>query len=67
MYNSSKGINYGIFYTTLSLEKYLFDPSSKYQKSFRTFRTSNAKLPIERGRWYDKPRENRICTIYSCI
>lgn len=32
-----------------------------------TFRTSNAKLPIERGRWYDIPRENRLCTICNCI
>ena len=67
MYNSSKGINYRIFKTTLSLEKYLLDLPYKYQKSFCMFRTSNAKLPIERGRWYDIPRENRICTICNCI
>ena len=27
------------------------------------FRTWNAKLPIETGRWFNIPRENRICKL----
>lgn len=30
------------------------------------YRTVNAKLAIDRGRWYDIARENRMCTICNC-
>ena len=32
-------------------------------KKYCTFRTGNTKLPIETGRWFNIPRENRICKL----
>ena len=58
MFHSSKGINYRIFKTSLSLESYLLNLPFNYLKYFCMFRTCNIKLPVEIGRWYNIPREN---------
>ena len=61
MYNSSKASNYRIYKHTVNIEKYLLRLPDQLMKYFCKFRTGNAKLPIEVGRWRDIPRENRIC------
>ena len=63
MNNSSKGINYRVFKDIISMEKYLLNLPEKYSKLFCKFRTGNARLPIETGRWKDIPRENRFCNL----
>ena len=35
-------------------------------KIIKKFRTGNAKLLIETGRWFNIPRENRICKLCAC-
>ena len=65
MFNSSKGVNYRIFKTSFCLESYLLNLPFKYLKYFCRFRTCNIKLPVEVGRWYNIPRENRVCKICS--
>ena len=67
MYNSSKGLNYKIFKTSFRLENYLLSLPCKYSKYFCRFRTCNVKLPIEVGRWFHIPRENRTCNLSTII
>lgn len=64
--NSPKGLNYRIFKKSLDFEKYLLILPIKLCKKYCNFRTGNAKLPIETGRWFNIPRENRICKLCAC-
>ena len=61
--NSSRGKLYSIFKKELELEKYLLRLPSLYSVWITKLRTSNLKLPIEVGRWYGIPKENRHCTL----
>ena len=61
--NSSKGKFYSIFKKELELEKYLLRLPSHYSVWITKLRTSNLKLPIEVGRWYGIPKENRHYTL----
>jgi hypothetical protein len=45
------------------MEKYLLNLPEKYAKLFCKFRTGNARLPIETGRWKDIPQEHRFCNL----
>ena len=36
---------------------------TKCATTFCKYRTGNAKLPIESGRWLNVPREERICRL----
>ena len=59
---SPKALNYKIFKNELKFESYLNVLSKKDSKTFCRFRTCNHSLPIEKGRWINISRENRICT-----
>ena len=59
--NSSRGINYRMFKYEFKLESYLLNLSTKNARILCKFRTGNAKLPTETGRWLNNERENRIC------
>ena len=61
VYNSSKCLTYRIIKTKLQLEKYLIDLSPNVAKPLCKFRTSNHKLPIEKGRYYNIERKDRLC------
>ncbi len=61
--NSSRGEFYSIFKKEFELEKYLLRLPSHYSVWITKLRTSNLKLPIEVGRWYGIPKENRHCTL----
>lgn len=66
VYNSPKGLNYRIFKNSLDFETYLLTLPTKLCKKYCDFRPGNAKLPIEIGRWFYIPRENRICKLCAC-
>jgi hypothetical protein len=60
---SPKCYNYRIFKTTLNFEKYLVDLPYKYRRSIIKLRTTNHKLPVERGRYVNVPRHTRYCDL----
>ena len=54
--NSSRGQLYSGFKNDFCLENYLLRLSEYNRKWITKFRTSNLRLPIETGRWYNIPR-----------
>ena len=63
MNNSSKGQIYKNFKVNFGFEKYLSILSKKFWKTLVKFRTTNHRLPIEVGRWYGVPTNERNCTL----
>jgi hypothetical protein len=59
--NSSRGEFYGIFKNEFNIEKYLLKLLPHERNMITKFKCSNIKLPIETGRWWMTPREERIC------
>ena len=66
---SSKSINYRIFKTNFVTEFYITHLQPKFYIPLARFRTTNNRLPIERGRWENVKRAQRICTLcnYNAI
>ena len=61
IYSSSRGQFYSVYKKGFCIENYLLRLSEHSRIWITKFRTSNLHLPIETGRWYDIPREERIC------
>ena len=61
--NCSKGYNYSLFKTDFCFEKYLDILPTSYRIALCKFRTSNHKLPVEKGRYANLPKYQRLCTI----
>lgn len=61
--NSSKGQIYKIYKENFGFEKYFSILTKKFWKPLIKFRTSNHRLPIETGRWYGIPLNDRSCTL----
>lgn len=61
--NSSKGQIYKIYKQKFGFEKYLGILTKKFWKPLIKFRTANHRLPIETGRWYGIPVNDRSCTL----
>lgn len=59
---SSKSYNYKLFKTEIELEHYLTHLPRPVYLPIIKFRTSNHRLPIEKGRWENVPRAERTCT-----
>ena len=59
-----KGHTYTIFKPIFGYEKYLdiIILPTKFRKILVNFRTSNHRLPIETGRWFGIPLDDRCCT-----
>ena len=58
---SSMGINYRIFKTQFTFENYLSTLPQSLKKAMVKFRTCNNNLPVNRSRYYDIPRYERLC------
>ena len=63
--NSSKCLNYRLFKTTFSLENYITEMPLKSAILLARFRTTNHKLPIEKGRWENIERNQRLYNLYN--
>ena len=63
VYSSSKCINYRIFKTEFALEKYIIECQPNEYIPFIKIRTTNNRLPIEKGRWENIVRYHRYCTL----
>ena len=61
--NSSRGQFYTLFKTDFYFENYLSRLSFQNRCWITKLRTSNLRLPIETGRWFNVLRENRICKL----
>jgi hypothetical protein len=61
IYSSSRGKFYSVFKKDFRIENYLLRLSEQSRIWITKFKTSNLHLPIETGRWYNIPREERIC------
>ena len=59
--NSSRGKFYSGFKNDFCLENYLLRLNEYNRKWITKSRTSTLRLPIETGRWYNIPREDRKC------
>jgi hypothetical protein len=56
-------LNYRIYKDNLVFENYLNILNDKDILTLSKFRTTNHKLPVEKGRWKNIARENRICPL----
>ena len=59
VHNSPKAFNYRIFKTDFKFEEYFNILDEQNSFLLCKFRTANHKLPIEKERWINIPRENR--------
>lgn len=59
----SKSCHYHLFKPTFGLEKYLVNPPFSFRIAMTKLRTANHKLPIEKGRYRNLPREERKCNL----
>ena len=57
---------YKCFKSDLKFESYLIELPAGYKRIFTKFRTSNHKLPVEKGRFTKLPRNMRICENCDC-
>ena len=60
---SSKCILYKQFKVEFGLEIYLIQLPAVFRKYICKLRTCNHRLPIERGRYVNTPRHQRLCTL----
>jgi hypothetical protein len=63
VHNSPKAFNHRIFKTDFKFEEYFNILDEQNSLLLCKFRTTNHKLPIEKGRWSNIPRENRYCEL----
>ena len=63
LYNSSRGQFYSLFKKNFDLENYLIRLPESYRTWITKLRTSNLRLPIETGRWFNIPVDDRICNL----
>ena len=64
----SSSTSYKLFKKTFGLEEYLeFGLDRKYRQCLSSFRISDHKLQIERGRYLGTNVEERKCTDYNVI
>ena len=61
MNNSSRGAFYSEFKTEFRLESYLLKLNTPERIYISKLRCSNLKIPVETGRWYGIPKNERIC------
>ena len=61
--DTNKACNYHLYKSTFGFEKYLDILPLCYSIAMTKIRTSNHKLPIEKGRYTNIHRENRTCTL----
>ena len=61
--NCSKSCHYYLYKPNFGLESYLVSLPWCYRVAFTKLRTSNHKLPIEKGRYRNLPREERKCNL----
>ena len=59
----NKSCNYNLYKTSFGFESYLDNLPSCYRIPLTKLRTSNHKLPIEKGRYINLPREERTCNL----
>ena len=57
VHNSPKAFNYRIFKTDFKFEEYFNILDEQNSLLLCKYRTTNHKLPIEKGRWSNIPRE----------
>ena len=58
-----KGCHYSLFKSQFGFECYLDDLPQCYRIALTKLRTSNHKLPVEKGRYANLPRDQRFCTL----
>lgn len=63
MRDSSKGLFYSIFKTEFGFEKYLALLPKKFRTILIKLRTTNHRLPVETGRWFGIPKNDRQCNL----
>ena len=63
MDNSSRGEFYRLFKTFFGLENYLLKLTPIERKYISKLRCCNVKIPVELGRWYNIPKEERTCNL----
>ncbi|MEW8546520.1 MAG: reverse transcriptase family protein [Candidatus Thiodiazotropha sp.] len=63
VFDSSKCFNYRIFKTDFLFEKYITELPANSYIALAKFRTTNNRLPIEKGRWDNIDRNERYCNL----
>ena len=59
----NKSCNYNLYKPNFGIEKYLVHLPWCYRVALTKLRTANHKLPIEKGRYRNLPREERKCSL----
>ena len=60
---SPKCINYRTFKINFKIEPYITDLQPRSFITLSRFRTTNNRLPVERGRWENAERSQRFCNL----
>ena len=60
---SPKCVNYRIFKTNFKIEPYITELQPRSFITLSRFRTTNNRLPVERGRWENVDRSQRFCNL----
>ena len=63
---SNMCMNYRIFKTEFRFEKYLLSLPHALRKVMIKFRICNNNLPVNRSRYFNIPRKDRVCTLCDC-
>ncbi len=59
--NSNKTLNYRMYKTEFRFEKYLIELPVELRVMLSKFRLGGMRLPVDRGRFQNIPRESRFC------
>ena len=60
---SPKCVNYRIFKTNFKIEPYITELQPRSFITLSRFRTTNNRLPVERGRWENVDRSQKFCNL----
>ena len=63
IFDSSKCLNYRLYKKELNLEKYICEMPLKSAIPLARYRTTNHRLPIEKGSWDRSRRDTRNCNL----
>ena len=63
VFNSNMSVTYRMYKTEFKFEPYLLKLKTKLRHNLTLFRLSSNRLPVQRLRYFDTPRQDRLCTL----
>ena len=63
IFNCNMSVTYRMYKTEFKYEPYLLKLKTKLGHNLTLFRLSSHRLPVQRLRYFDTPRQDRLCTL----